>query len=118
MRGGQRVGGLGDHAGRVAGVERAVAEQVGNVGAVWPLCDDEGRLGAIVGIEDLAQPRIADPARGTGVFHDPRYVTGTRREHAHRHRAGQALSAARHSVEPSCSRSRAASRYRPASSVP
>jgi hypothetical protein len=74
MRGGQRAGGLGDHAGRVAGVERAVTGQVGNVGAVWPLRDDEERLGAIVGIEDLAQPRIADPARGTGVLHDPPYV--------------------------------------------
>ncbi len=43
-----------------------VIEQAGKAGAVWPLCDDEGRLSAIVGIEDLAQLRIADQARGTG----------------------------------------------------
>ena len=42
-----------------------VTEQAGKAGAVWPLCDDEGRLSAIVGIEIW-------PSRGSLIRHAPR----------------------------------------------
>ncbi len=89
VRDGQPVSGLGDHAGRLPGIERARREHVGQAPAGRPSGDDERALRAIIGIENPGQPRIADPAHGTGGRHDPGYVMRFEGEDAYRHRAGQ-----------------------------
>ena len=91
VRDGQRVSGLGDHAGRLPGIERARREQVGQAGAGRPSGDDEQGLNVVIGIEDPGQPRIADPARGACGRHDLGRVTRTRRQDAYHHRAGEHL---------------------------
>ena len=91
VRDGQRVSGLGDHTGRLPGIERARREHVGQAPAGRPSGDDERGLRAIIGIENPGQPRIADPARGTGGRHDPGHVTRFTGEDAYRHRTGQHL---------------------------
>ena len=61
----QRVGSLSDDPGRAQWPERAGREKITKMGVRCPFRDDVRVLRFIVGVEDLDQPGISKPARGT-----------------------------------------------------